>query len=154
MHSFYSWRRYCNKHQIKLGGYAIDIHRRDSASPGTVPPAPVEQPVAIMPTLDIDPLAPHLSEPVHPAIPFGLNGAAHPAFLMHMPAPELPPVSQPLPLLPIPSGPPSRSPSPPRALYRSTTGKGVAFTQEDVQFLVRYLEYRKLVVSRLPLAAC
>ena len=35
-----------------------------------------------------------------------------------------------------------RSPTPPRALYRSTTGKGVAFTDEDVVFLVRFLEYR------------
>ena len=35
-----------------------------------------------------------------------------------------------------------RSPTPPRALFRSTTGKGVAFTDEDVTFLVRFLEYR------------
>ena len=36
----------------------------------------------------------------------------------------------------------TRSPTPPRALFRSTTGKGVAFTEEDVTFLVRFLEYR------------
>ena len=36
----------------------------------------------------------------------------------------------------------TRSPTPPRALYRSTTGKGVAFTEEDVIFLVRFYEYR------------
>lgn len=36
----------------------------------------------------------------------------------------------------------ARSPTPPRALFRSTTGKGVAFTDEDVTFLVRYLEYK------------
>lgn len=36
----------------------------------------------------------------------------------------------------------TRSPTPPRALFRSTTGKGVAFTDEDVTFLVRFLEYR------------
>ena len=35
-----------------------------------------------------------------------------------------------------------RSPTPPRALFRSTTGKGVAFTQEDVTFLVKYMDYR------------
>jgi hypothetical protein len=40
-----------------------------------------------------------------------------------------------------------RSPTPPRALFRSTTGKGVAFTQEDVNFLVRFMEYRKCVRS-------
>jgi len=37
----------------------------------------------------------------------------------------------------------TRSPTPPRALYRSTTGKGVAFTQEDVTFLVKFMTYRK-----------
>ena len=36
----------------------------------------------------------------------------------------------------------TRSPTPPRALFRSTTGKGVAFTDEDVTFLVRFLNYR------------
>lgn len=35
----------------------------------------------------------------------------------------------------------TRSPTPPRALFRSTTGKGVAFTDEDVMFLVRFFEY-------------
>jgi hypothetical protein len=35
----------------------------------------------------------------------------------------------------------TRSPSPPRMLFRSTTGKGIAFTAADVNFLVRYLEY-------------
>ena len=39
--------------------------------------------------------------------------------------------------------PRNRSPTPPRALYRSTTGKGVAFTREDVRFLTRFMEYRK-----------
>ena len=39
--------------------------------------------------------------------------------------------------------PRDRSPSPPRALFRSTTGKGVAFTDEDVAFLIRFMEYRK-----------
>lgn len=38
-----------------------------------------------------------------------------------------------------------RSPTPPKALFRSTTGKGVAFTQEDVTFLVKLMDYRKLV---------
>lgn len=43
------------------------------------------------------------------------------------------------------SSPRNRSPTPPRALFRSTTGKGVAFTSEDVNFLVRFMEYRKFV---------
>ncbi len=37
----------------------------------------------------------------------------------------------------------SRSPTPPRALFRSTTGKGVAFTDEDVAFLIKLLDYKK-----------
>jgi len=37
----------------------------------------------------------------------------------------------------------TRSPTPPRALFRSTTGKGVAFTEEDVTFLVRFMEFKK-----------
>ena len=36
----------------------------------------------------------------------------------------------------------ARSPTPPRALFRSTTGKGVAFTDADVIFLIRFLDYR------------
>jgi len=43
----------------------------------------------------------------------------------------------------------NRSPTPPRALFRSTTGKGVAFTQEDVAFLMKFMEYRKSVCSLL-----
>ncbi|KAJ7287567.1 hypothetical protein C8J57DRAFT_1284301 [Mycena rebaudengoi] len=39
--------------------------------------------------------------------------------------------------------PRARSPTPPRALFRSTTGKGVAFTDQDIAFLVRFMEYRK-----------
>ena len=41
----------------------------------------------------------------------------------------------------------TRSPTPPRALFRSTTGKGVAFTEEDVTFLVRLMEFKKFVFS-------
>jgi hypothetical protein len=40
----------------------------------------------------------------------------------------------------------NRSPTPPKALFRSTTGKGVAFTDEDVNFLVRFMAYRKSVL--------
>lgn len=35
------------------------------------------------------------------------------------------------------------SPLPPKVLFKSTTGKGVAFTQEDVQYMVDYMKYRK-----------
>ena len=43
----------------------------------------------------------------------------------------------------------TRSPSPPRSLFRSTTGKGVAFTAEDVSFLCKFLAYS--FVTLLPL---
>lgn len=38
------------------------------------------------------------------------------------------------------------SPVPPKILYKSTTGKGVAFTTADVQYLLDYLKYRRSVV--------
>ncbi|OSD04039.1 hypothetical protein PYCCODRAFT_1387675 [Trametes coccinea BRFM310] len=113
-HTFYSWRRYCNKHKIRLGGYAMDLGD-DGEDQG--PPDP----------------------PENEAGPSGHNGVQE----------ELP--------APVAHGPGAiaaayravdadlhrtRSPTPPRALYRSTTGKGVAFTDEDVIFLVRFLEYR------------
>lgn len=34
-------------------------------------------------------------------------------------------------------------PRAPKVLYRSTTGKGIAFTREDVDFLVRFLRFRQ-----------
>ncbi|KAI0829693.1 hypothetical protein BC628DRAFT_1358248 [Trametes gibbosa] len=113
-HTFYSWRRYCNKHKIRLGGYAMDLGDEGD-----------------------EPMPPESVEP-EPG-PSGQNGGQE----------ELPP--------PVSHGPNAikaayqavaadihrgRSPTPPRALYRSTTGKGVAFTDDDVIFLVRFLEYR------------
>lgn len=41
----------------------------------------------------------------------------------------------------------NRSPTPPRALYRSTTGKGVAFTNDDIAFLCKFLAHRKFVLD-------
>ena len=35
------------------------------------------------------------------------------------------------------------SPAPPKILYKSTTGKGVAFTPDDVQYMMEYMKYRK-----------
>lgn len=73
-----------------------------------------------------------------PGIPAGLEAGSSSSRILNVtnPARNLtapPPVQR------------DRSPTPPRALFRSTTGKGVAFTQEDVTFLVRLMEYRKLV---------
>ncbi|KAI9572029.1 hypothetical protein HD554DRAFT_1622736 [Boletus coccyginus] len=90
-HTFYSWRRYCNKHQIRLGGYSMDLG--DAATPQEE--GEQEQ-----------------------------HGAEQQ-------------------LRQEGNQPRNRSPTPPRALFRSTTGKGVAFTEQDVTFLVRFMEYRK-----------
>ena len=126
---FYSWRRYCNKHQIRLGGYAMN---RSESPMGAD-------------DLDLE------LEGGNDMVQRG-NGAQQ-----HHNATAGPSMSQAL----APSAAPSRldmtaataaaaaaphrnrSPTPPRALYRSTMGKGVAFTQEDVTFLVRFMEYRK-----------
>ncbi|GJJ06514.1 hypothetical protein Clacol_000706 [Clathrus columnatus] len=95
-HTFYSWRRYCNKHQIRLGAYQMELNER-TPSPG---PLPGED------------------EPL-------LDSSGAVATAVNFPQKR------------------NRSPTPPRALTRSTTGKGIAFTREDVNFLMRFLEYRK-----------
>ena len=98
---FYSWRRYCNKHQIRLGGYVMNGDRSESPANG-------------------DPDVDEEEEMLH-------------ADGLHMNTGQQ---------LGSSSGR-NRSPTPPRALYRSTTGKGVAFTREDVRFLTRFMEYRR-----------
>ncbi|KAF5393195.1 hypothetical protein D9757_000539 [Collybiopsis confluens] len=114
-HTFYSWRRYCNKHQIRLGGYAMNMERSETPqSDGgaideehdTIQAGPGPGTVA----------AAHRR---HRAASGGSSGSNRS------------------------SGDRGRSPTPPRALFRSTTGKGVAFTDEDVSFLVRFMKYRK-----------
>ncbi|KII92360.1 hypothetical protein PLICRDRAFT_468996 [Plicaturopsis crispa FD-325 SS-3] len=103
-HTFYSWRRYCNKHQIRLGGYTMTAER--SASP-------------------VEDQEPEEEESVRAGPGPGTIAAARQR-LDEEPEPVR-----------------NRSPTPPRALYRSTTGKGVAFTDEDVRFMVRFMDYRK-----------
>ncbi|KAJ3513439.1 hypothetical protein NLJ89_g2945 [Agrocybe chaxingu] len=108
-HTFYSWRRYCNKHQIRLGGYTMNNDR--SESPGLADDLNLDMEG---PSSRMDP-TPNVSR-------LDMNSA--------MAAAAAAPMR-------------NRSPTPPRALYRSTTGKGVAFTQEDVTFLIRFMNYRK-----------
>ncbi|KAF9071666.1 hypothetical protein BDP27DRAFT_1321698 [Rhodocollybia butyracea] len=106
--SFYSWRRYCNKHQIRLGGYAMNAER-----PGT-------------PSVQSDADDEEVTMQAGPGP--GTIAAAQRRFQS-----EDAQFNRSR----------NRSPTPPKALYRSTTGKGVAFTDEDVTFLVRFMEYRK-----------
>ncbi|KAA1471719.1 hypothetical protein DENSPDRAFT_777058 [Dentipellis sp. KUC8613] len=102
-HTFYSWRRYCNKHQIRLGGYAMamdgdeGVHddRGEEEHHGGAGPGP------------------------------GAIAAAKARAQAESAVQR------------------TRSPTPPRALFRSTTGKGVAFTDEDVTFMIKLLDYRR-----------
>ncbi|KAL0574704.1 hypothetical protein V5O48_007262 [Marasmius crinis-equi] len=103
-HTFYSWRRYCNKHQIRLGGYAMNPDRSESPN--------------------LEGGENELDEEVGVQAGPGTIEAARARVQAD-------------------TRPRDRSPTPPRALYRSTTGKGVAFTDEDVAFLIRFMEYRK-----------
>ncbi|CAE6535410.1 unnamed protein product [Rhizoctonia solani] len=98
-HTFYSWRRYCNKHQIRLGAYTMDDPvSEDRPGPSSNNGAGTHQLAA--PSTSVRPSA------------VGLGRT-------------------------------DRSPTPPRALYRSTTGKGIAFTETDVTFLMKFLHYRR-----------
>lgn len=141
--SFYSWRRYCNKHQIRLGGYAMDVEGNNrSTSPGEqnepLPPVmglgqvhgPLQPAVQGMQTIGLGPA--HGSNQTSSA-PKG-NGP----FTVHS---AMRHISE--------QGMRNRSPTPPRALFRSTTGKGVAFTDEDVAFLCKMLAYRKYVLKQI-----
>jgi hypothetical protein len=181
---FYSWRRYCNKHQIRLQGYQLD----DDGHPPP-PSAPSEKPTdpqlvdasetedipmpdssghpQTLPPVELQPQSSTLPQPSM-TLPqtFTLPLHGPPGQLPIMPTPALAPAlasaaqSQPAPVPAYPSPPPivsvptpridntpfalrSRSPSPPKALFRSTTGKGVAFTQQDVDFLVSFLQHRR-----------
>jgi hypothetical protein len=109
LHRFYSWRRYCNKHQIRLGGYSMDLG--DAVTPqeeGEQEQSGTEQQLRVS------------TGP-------GIIAAAQQRLQEEGNQPR------------------NRSPTPPRALFRSTTGKGVAFTEQDVTFLVRFMDYRKWV---------
>jgi hypothetical protein len=120
-HRFYSWRRYCNKHQIRLGGYAMATDRAASPDPDAEDPIVIEEEA--------------LSSASATAPRASTANVISAARLRARQARE--------------AGC-NRSPTPPRALYRSTTGKGVAFTDEDVTFLLRFMEYRKSVSVYFP----
>ncbi|TRM69276.1 hypothetical protein BD626DRAFT_473536 [Schizophyllum amplum] len=161
-HSFYSWRRFCNKHQKRLGGYKMlhcpspspeeeDEEEEDELmEDGTMMDTGTETAVAHavhlaeqgVHELAYDYAAPHYAQ-VYGRYGHSVQGRApedvqQPAVeSFHEESPE------------EDDGPPSRSPSPPRSLFRSTTGKGVAFTDADVSFLVRTLEYRRAQGRRI-----
>ncbi|XP_006457343.1 hypothetical protein AGABI2DRAFT_229713, partial [Agaricus bisporus var. bisporus H97] len=113
-HTFYSWRRYCNKHQIRLGGYVMnnagnDVNQRPQSVEGDWE----------MDASDAD--------TVLQAGPSTEPSFADESVLQQNKS----------------KGPRNRSPTPPRALFRSTTGKGVAFTTQDRDFLISFMAHRK-----------
>jgi hypothetical protein len=119
--SFYSWRRYCNKHQIRLGGYAMEIDH-DDLGEGPSNSQPIQEEEGINVSGEMGAASAQQPPPPTSGVFPGSIAAARRAAAADAQR--------------------TRSPTPPRALYRSTTGKGVAFTEEDVTFLVRFLEYR------------
>ncbi|KAL1681775.1 hypothetical protein EV122DRAFT_204688 [Schizophyllum commune] len=177
-HTFYSWRRYCNKHKKRLGGYKMSHCL--SPSPEEEDEEEEEGEGENEGEADMDTTGYNGYEAQY----YGQygeqgmemqgqdSGLHHPHPVASTSAHTLDPSSGaqsgqshgystqsqgPVPSpsndndndgpLQDPSSPtpsiPSRSPSPPRALFRSTTGKGVAFTDADVTFLVRTLAYRR-----------
>ncbi|KZT71055.1 hypothetical protein DAEQUDRAFT_688512 [Daedalea quercina L-15889] len=124
-HTFYSWRRYCNKHQIRLGGYAMDVPETDEDL-GNGEPQPIQQ------QQPMDPPPPQVMAEDQQRQHVPIPGAA-PGTIAAAKQAAAADVNR------------TRSPTPPRALFRSTTGKGVAFTDEDVTFLVRFFEYRNRI---------
>ncbi|KAI4526388.1 hypothetical protein K525DRAFT_277089 [Schizophyllum commune Loenen D] len=172
-HTFYSWRRYCNKHKKRLGGYKMSH---------CLSPSPEEEDEeeeegegenegeGEMDTtgyngyeaqyygeygeqgMEMQGQDSGLHQHPHPVAstsshtletstqaqsgqPQGHSGQSQ--------NPDPSPSSDEETDGPVQDDIPSRSPSPPRALFRSTTGKGVAFTDADVTFLVRTLAYRR-----------
>lgn len=111
---FYSWRRYCNKHQIRLGGYIMtnttntrSENRLGEPSDGDWEINVSDAEATIQAGASTDPMSANDSQPRKSKTPL------------------------------------DRSPTPPRALFRSTTGKGVAFTTQDRNFLISFMQYRK-----------
>ncbi|RPD63932.1 hypothetical protein L227DRAFT_572377 [Lentinus tigrinus ALCF2SS1-6] len=114
-HTFYSWRRYCNKHKIRLGGYTMDVGDEGDDMQPTPPPQQ-----------EAGPSEQVGEEQETPTVPSGYGPYAITTAYRAVAA----------------DAGRARSPTPPRALFRSTTGKGVAFTDADVVFLIRFLDYR------------
>ncbi|KZO93390.1 hypothetical protein CALVIDRAFT_257350 [Calocera viscosa TUFC12733] len=129
-HTFYSWRRFCNKHQIKLGAYDMSVFKANVE--GEVDDG-LEDDDDVLGERDAVDVDEDEDEEVRNAILGGTPGilASPPRGRAVQAPPAAGYVQQNR----------DRSPTPPKTLYRSTTGKGVAFTEEDVRYLLRYLQY-------------
>lgn len=130
-YSFYSWRRYCNKHQIRLGAYSMETpdELQLLTEDNTAADAQGEGPSQV----------PQDKDPAR----LDSEGEAEDADVAYTGEIENAP-------LPTTIDDLGEEPRAPRVLFRSTTGKGIAFTREDVQFLVRFLRFRQCVFYVLP----
>ncbi|KZV62604.1 hypothetical protein PENSPDRAFT_246209 [Peniophora sp. CONT] len=148
-HSVASWKRYANKKGFAVGEYVVGAEEASGKS-GILPPAPpIEdgsgaeeeeegeedevQESGTLATPEPGGAKPKRGKAVDNAKEAG-KATSRPGQGVSAIATARARVAR--------EGPRSRSPTPPRALFRSTTGKGVAFTDGDVVFLLRFLEYR------------
>ncbi|KAL1756278.1 hypothetical protein FB107DRAFT_211765 [Schizophyllum commune] len=171
-HTFYSWRRYCNKHKKRLGGYKMSHCLSPSPEEEDEEEEEGEGENEGEGEMDTSGYNGYEAQYYGQYGEQGMEMQGQDSGLHQHPLPVAstsahtldasrqaqsgqPQGPDPSPSndddtdgpLQDPSSPtpsiPSRSPSPPRALFRSTTGKGVAFTDADVTFLVRTLAYRR-----------
>ncbi|KAF8335754.1 uncharacterized protein EI90DRAFT_3047036 [Cantharellus anzutake] len=173
-HSFFSWRRFCNKNKIRLGSYTMEtthdsssVKEPSSAHAEPVPEAKVEKsefpggnhrdPHHQATTLsessednlsvsDIEEGTEWASQPEISAADPDLPGPTHTFSSEGYSAP-----SNNLSIrfsgeLQNADGETFfqlEDPRPPTSLFRSSTGKGIAFTSDDVEYLLRFMSYRK-----------
>ncbi|KAF8315815.1 hypothetical protein DL93DRAFT_2096487 [Clavulina sp. PMI_390] len=163
-HTFFSWRRYCDKHKVQLGGYARDVN------PSTPMPTPTPQ-------LHFDPHSPRpqLSQHLHASSSSSTTTLHSPLLL----SPSVEPESEAqaaitegssqrtggklryrhLPAVPYlvagratPSTPndffQETEPIAPNVLHLSKSGKGVAFSGPDMDFLLRFIAFRRREANR------
>ncbi|KAF9516635.1 hypothetical protein BS47DRAFT_1340515 [Hydnum rufescens UP504] len=194
-HSFFSWRRYCNRHKIRIGPFSMEDATPGEGNPDhddgdgkeasdkdrevegevsnkdnddqTQPPEPLN---AVESSDPIDPPphegteSPALQTPLRadPNIdPMLMTTGIKPratdaASNVVSPDDKANPIARPIPVTSgtgetstAPEGPQSArggatyANATPKVLARSTSGKGIAFTAEDVEFLVRFMAYRR-----------
>ncbi|KAG9006017.1 hypothetical protein FRB93_009118 [Tulasnella sp. JGI-2019a] len=182
-HTFYSWRRYCNKHKIKLGCYQmapaeidpddanndedpsmdlddIDVeqsqgHTEETSYQGGGEHDSLQRLPSVQQIIGVGagasashiqmqqqtPLSIHPHQPQHRAVVLreSTSSDIHPHSHSHSHNRNRSQLDNHR----------ERSPTPPRTLHRSTTGKGIAYSDEDVAFLVKYLNYRRAKDSSL-----
>lgn len=153
-HTFFSWRRYCNKHKIQLGGYSTSgglptsaprtddlnvnvdgFYDEDASTHGTNTPAST----ITLATEAEEGISEHGDAAAQSSVILiggtggrlryrncrsktqGISEESHSIEYFYQ----------------------DKEPEAPKSLYRSKSGKGIAFTRADVDFLVRYISFRR-----------